>query len=176
MLRIFLKNIIAVSTFDSIDLVQLTMISITSFKIMEPGELECPWSAGGIDLCLVELSSSEKLWLANQIVLKLQTTRELANLYNLKMDSLRQYGRHLRGHKPMLKCGGRPVAIDATGLEELSETLQVNPNMARELLHAEINQKRLPTVMRRFNYAVPAVTVKELSRRSLRRYETRLEL
>ena len=47
--RIFLKNIIAVSTFDSIDLVQLTMISITSFKIMEPGELECPWSAGGID-------------------------------------------------------------------------------------------------------------------------------
>ena len=83
--RIFLKNIIAVSTFDSIDLVQLTMISITSFKIMEPGELECPWSAGGIDLCLVELSSSEKLWLANQIVLKLQTTRYpcYAEIYTL---------------------------------------------------------------------------------------------
>ena len=105
---------------------------------MEPGELECPWPAGGIDLCLVELSSSEKLWLANQIVLKLQTTRELANLYNLKMDSLRQYARHLREHKPMLKCGERPVAIDATGLEELSETLQVHPNMAKELLHAVI--------------------------------------
>lgn len=40
----------------------------------------------------------------------------------------------------MLKCGGRPVAIDAKGLEELSETLQVNPNMVRELLYAEINQ------------------------------------
>ena len=46
--RIFLKNIIAVSTFDSIDLVQLTMISINSFKIMESGELECPWPAGMI--------------------------------------------------------------------------------------------------------------------------------
>ena len=44
----------------------------------------------------------------------------------------------------MLKFGTRPVAIDATGLEELSETLQVNPNMAGELLHAEINQKKFP--------------------------------
>ena len=70
--------------------------------------------------------------------------------------------------KPMLKCGGRPVAIDATGLKELSETLQVNLNMARDLLHAEINRKRLPTVMRRFNYVVQAVAVKDLSRRSLR--------
>ena len=51
--RIFRENIIAVSTFDSIDIVQLIMISITSFKIMESSELECPWSAGGIDLCLV---------------------------------------------------------------------------------------------------------------------------
>ena len=76
----------------------------------------------------------------------------------------------------MLKCGGRPVAIDATDLEELSETLQVNPNMTRELLHAEINQIRLPTVMRRFIYAVLAVAAKELSRRNLRRYETRLKL
>ena len=164
------------STFDSVDIAQLIMISITSFKIIEPSELECPWPAGGIDLCLVELSSSEKLWLANQIVMKLQTTRQLANLYNLKMDSLRQYARHLRGNKPMLKCGGRSVAIDATGLKELSETLQVNLNMARDLLHAEINRKRLPTVMRRFNYVVQAVAVKDLSRRSLRRYETRLKL
>ena len=107
--RIFLKKIISVSTLDSIDIVQLIMISITSFKIMEPSELECPWLTGGIDLCSVELSSSEKLWLANQIVLKLQTTRE----QSWQMDSLRQYARHLRGHKPMLKCRGRPVAIDA---------------------------------------------------------------
>ena len=106
---------------------------------MESSELECPWPAGGIDLCLIEPSSSEML-----IVLKLQTTQELANLYNLKIDSLKQYARHLRGRKPMLKCGKRPVAIDATGLEELSETLQVNPNMAGELLHAEINQKKFP--------------------------------
>ena len=71
----------------------------------------------------------------------------------------------------------RPVAIVATGLKELSETLHVNPNMARDLLHAEINRKRLPTVMRRFNYVVvPAVAAKELSRRSLRRYDTRLKL
>ena len=80
--RIFLKNIIAVSTFDSIDLVQLRMINATSISIMEHSDLECPWPAGAIDLCLVELSSSEKLWLANQIVLKLQKTRQLSNLYN----------------------------------------------------------------------------------------------
>ena len=48
--------------------------------------------------------------------------------------------------------------------------------MTRELLHAEINQIRLPTVMRRFIYAVLAVAAKELSRRNLRRYETRLKL
>ena len=99
--RIFLKNIIAVSTFDSIDLIQLRMISSTSLSTMEHSDLECPWPAGAIDLCLVELSSSEKLWLANQIVLKLQTTRQLSNLYNLKMDSLRQYARQLRGNKKM---------------------------------------------------------------------------
>ena len=54
-----------------------------------------------VDLCLVELSSSEKLWLAHQIVWKLQTTRELANLYKLKMDSMRQYARYPKGHKRM---------------------------------------------------------------------------
>ena len=57
---------------------------------MESSELECPWPAGGIDLCLIEPSSSEML-----IVLKLQTTQELANLYNLKIDSLNQYARHV---------------------------------------------------------------------------------
>ena len=76
----------------------------------------------------------------------------------------------------MLKCVGRPAAIDAIGLEELSVTLQENPNMARALFHAEINERRLPTVMRRFSYTVSAVAVKELSRRSLRRYEDRLKL
>ena len=76
----------------------------------------------------------------------------------------------------MLKCGGRPAAINAIGLEELSVTLQANPNMARALFHAEINERRLPTVMRRFNYTVPAVAVKELSRSRLRRYENRLKL
>ena len=114
--------------------------------------------------------------LANQIVLKLQTTRQLSNLYSLKMDSLRQYARQLRGHKPMLKCGGRPAAINAIGLEELSVTLRANPNMARALFHAEINERRLPTVMRRFNYTVSAVAVKEISRRSLRRCENWLKL
>ena len=48
----------------------------------------------------------------------------------------------------MLKCDGRPAAIDAIGLEELSVTLQANPNMARALFHAKINERRLPTVMR----------------------------
>ena len=76
----------------------------------------------------------------------------------------------------MLKCGGRPAATDAIGLEELSITLQANPNMARALFHAEINERRLLTVMRRFNYTVPAVAVKELSRRSFRRYENMLKL
>ena len=76
----------------------------------------------------------------------------------------------------MLKCGGRPAAIDAIGLEKLSVTLQANLNMARALFHNEIKERRLPTVMRRFNYTVPAVAVKELSRRSLRRYENRLKL
>ena len=76
----------------------------------------------------------------------------------------------------MLKCGGRPAATDAIGPEELSITLQANPNMARALFHAEINERRLLTVMRRFNYTVPAVAVKELSRRSLRRYENMLKL
>ena len=50
----------------------------------------------------------------------------------------------------MLKCGGRPAAIDAIGLEKLSMTLLANPNMARALFHAEINERRHPTVMRRF--------------------------
>ena len=36
-------------------------------------------------------------------------------------------------------------------------TLQANPNMARALFHAEINEIRLSTVMRRFNYTVSAV-------------------
>ena len=76
----------------------------------------------------------------------------------------------------MLKCGGRPAAIDAIGLEELSVTLQANPNMARALFHAEINERRLPTIMRRFNHTVLAVVAKKLSRRSLRRYENRLKL
>ena len=76
----------------------------------------------------------------------------------------------------LLKCGGRPAAIDAIGLAELLVTSQANPIMARALFHAEINERRLPTVMRRFNYTVPAVAVKELSRRSLRRYENRLKL
>ena len=76
----------------------------------------------------------------------------------------------------MLKCGGRPAAIDAIGLEEHSITLQANPNMARALFHAKMNERRLPTVMRRFNYTVPAVAVKELLRRSLRRYENMLKL
>ena len=77
----------------------------------------------------------------------------------------------------MLKCGGRPEAIDALGLEELSITLQANPNMARlKLFHAEINERRLPTVMRRFNYTVSAVAVKEISRRSLRCCENWLKL
>ena len=35
--------------------------------------------------------------------------------------------------------------------------------MARALFHAEINEIRLSTVMRRFNYTVSAVAVKELS-------------
>ena len=38
--RIFLKNIITVSTFDSIDFVQLRMISSTSLNIMEHSDLE----------------------------------------------------------------------------------------------------------------------------------------
>ena len=76
----------------------------------------------------------------------------------------------------MLKCGKRPAAIDAMGLEELSVTLQANPNMARAFFHSEINERRLPTVMKRFKYTVPAVAVKELSRRSLRLYENRLKL
>ena len=74
----------------------------------------------------------------------------------------------------MLKCGGRPAAIDAIGLEELSITLQANPNMARALFHAEINERRLLTVMRKFHYTVPAVAFKKLSRGSLIRYENML--
>ena len=70
----------------------------------------------------------------------------------------------------MLKCGGRPAAIDAIGLEKLSVTLQANLNMARALFHNEIKERRLPTVMRRFNYTVPAVAVKELSRCSFLMY------
>ena len=76
----------------------------------------------------------------------------------------------------MLKCGGRPAAIDAIGLEELSVTLQANPNRVRALFHAEINERRLPTVMRRFNHTVPAAAVNELSRWSFRRYKNRLKL
>ena len=61
----------------------------------------------------------------------------------------------------MLKYGGRPAVIEAVSLEELTKTLQVNRSMATALFYVE----------RRFNYTVPTVAVRELSRRSLRRYD-----
>ena len=68
----------------------------------------------------------------------------------------------------MLKYGGRPAVIEAVSLEELTKTLQVNRSMATALFYVE---RRLHTLMRRFNYTVPTVAVRELSRRSLRRYD-----
>ena len=137
--------------------------------------IQCPWPASGADLSLRELNETEKAWLANEIVTKAQTPKQLSVLYNLKADTLRRYAQHLRERRPMLKFAGRPPAIDEIGISELCNRLRENPSLSKVEFDSEIDSKRLPTLTRRFCYETDNLHVDALSRRSLKRYQTRIK-
>ena len=67
---------------------------LTSTQSMNLNDIECPWPADGADLSLVELNEVEKTWLAHHVVAKLQATRELAERFNMKPDTLRSYAQY----------------------------------------------------------------------------------
>ena len=76
-----------------------------------------------LDLSAKILSSSEKLWLGQQIFMKKHTTRNLADLFNLKINTLGKYARDVQKGITPRENGGRPPILDQAALDDVESKL-----------------------------------------------------
>ena len=140
---------------------------------MNPEDDICPWGNEPLALEVSSLSSSQKTWLARQVINKEKSTSELSRYYSLKADTLRKYVRNHRKGISMKNSEGRPKCLDPESIQSTEDFLGHNNHVPKDQLRVKIRRENIETLIRRF----PNVTEEflydyRMSRRSVVRYES----
>jgi hypothetical protein len=79
----------------------------------------CPMPPCGVDLCGVKLSKDQRLWLAMAVASGLYKAKELALRWNIKYNSLKEYGNRLKNGKFPSDSIGRPKLLDDQAFQQV---------------------------------------------------------
>ena len=77
----------------------------------------CPMPPCGVDLCGVKLSKDQRLWLAMAVASGLYKAKDLALRWNVKYNTLKEYGNRLKHGKFPSDTIGRPKLLDDRACE-----------------------------------------------------------
>ena len=109
--------------------------------------LKCPWGDKSVDVRTMKLNEEEKRWLAYEFISGRQKSKDLQSKYHVPASSLWKYVQQVKENKTIHKNGGRPKAIDDTGMNELIEILRRTPDMSdgdlRNLIRTEYQKSCL---------------------------------
>jgi hypothetical protein len=81
--------------------------------------LQSPWGRGKTVLDSNYLSKDEKEWLGNQVLNKTSTSKELADRFSLKSNTLRNYARSIKNNKQLNDGTGRLTKLTTERKAEL---------------------------------------------------------
>lgn len=134
----------------------------------------CPWGNRDIELTSWKLKDHEKEWLANQIINKKQTGKQLASKYKLPPRTLYRYSSDVRKGVSISSGTGRKTIFDTESTAEMVKQVQANKQMTNDEMDDLLQKELMKTNERRARgqeeYKPRYTTLKEVQQRRFRTF------
>jgi transposase len=121
---------------------------------MEDDEANSPMPPVGTDLSQASLTKDQRIWLAQMIISKRYSVRELADMWKMSYHKVWKFGRRMKKGRIPQDGPGRPRLVDAVSMADIcaniSEEEMHNTRMLGEILDAAYSN----TVERRYKRAL----------------------